>query len=150
MAAVSDAQVAALRATLMLDPAKAAEARSNLTAASDLDIFAELAAAAFMITVSRQFTPPWTRGDIVRFVNVIWAIGMLGDDDRYPLAAETAIRRALGDQTLPSKPVAGEAAARAVLLVCLAADQAAGDAAGLDHLLEQARKQADRWLAERA
>jgi hypothetical protein len=145
MVTVSDTQAAALRASLMLNADEAQELRARLTRAGELDGLSELFYAAFVLAVRRRFAPTWTRGRIVRYVGKIRTTGSSGPDID-PLAAEALIRRALGDDV----PFAGdkeqEAAAQAILLLCIVADLEL-DASDVDLLVAEARKLADGWLA---
>jgi hypothetical protein len=146
--AVSGQQVAALRASLMLDAPQAQAQRTRLTQSGDLHGFTELVDAAFLLAARRRFAPAWTRADIVRYVGSVRAHGP-ADDDIDPLAAEALILRALGTDQRPSADKEAIAAAQAVLLITLIADLQL-DTAGLDRFLTQARGLADQWLSRPA
>lgn len=144
MAVVSGQQMAALRASLMLDAPQAQEWRTRLHQSGDLNGFGELVYAAFLLAVRRRFTPAWTRADVVRYVGRVRARGP-ADDDIDPLAAETLILRALGAAVPLRADEEATAAAQTIVLVTLIADLGL-DAEGLDQFLAEARELADQWL----
>lgn len=142
---VTNDQIAALRASLLLDEAQARDWRDWLIRSRGLDGFGELVYAAFVLAVRRRFAPAWTRADVVRCVGSVRARGP-AEDDIEPLAAESLILRALGRDMPPGADEQAKAAAQAVLLVALVADLGLDDAA-LDQFLDQARALADQWLS---
>ncbi len=148
MVAVSDTQAAALRASLMLNADEAQGLRVRLTRAGELAGFSELLYAAFALAVRRRFAPTWTRAEIVRYVGSIRTTASSGAD-LDPLAAETLIRRALGDDMPLAEDTEREAAAQAILLLCIVADLEL-NVRDIDLLVAEARKLADGWLAGQA
>jgi hypothetical protein len=145
MAAVSDTQAAALRASMMLNAHEARELRARLTEGGELGGFSELVYMAFVLAMRRRFAPTWTRAEIVRYLGSIRTTGSSGGDID-PLAAETLIRRALGDDVPLAGDTEQQAAAQAILLLCVIADLEL-NASDVDLLVSEARKLADGRLA---
>jgi hypothetical protein len=139
---VTDTQLATLRACL--DETAASGNPRDQIDSWELDGFGYLVYAAVVIVVQRRFGPTWTTADVVRYVGNVRSHGP-DSDDIDPLAAESLIRQALGDDIRPGN---ADASTRAILLSCLVADEDL-DSSGLDDLLVRARMLADEWLDKR-
>ncbi|MDQ2875858.1 MAG: hypothetical protein M3Y33_14135 [Actinomycetota bacterium] len=143
---VTDEQVVLLLAYLTGEGQAAQRAAAQITAAGKADGFAELAYAAFLIAARRHFTPGSARAEIIRFVARTRALGA-GEPDS--LAAENELRSALGETTSSMAPAEARTRARVILLAALVASAGLAEDGVIDLLLE-ARRLAERMLAERA
>lgn len=141
---ISSSQVVALRSALAGDGGTF----DHLTAESDVDFrnkFAILTANAFVIAARRRFSRSWSTADVIRFVGSIRARNQGEQADVKAEAAERMLVSALSGE-----PMHGEldefdkGYAQFALLAELVSDL---DGRQLDTLLEQAREEADRWLA---
>lgn len=142
---VSDQQVAALRAALALDAARAREWRARLIGSGDLEGFSELVYAAFVLAVRRYFGVRWGRADVVRYVGSVRARGPAGDDID-PVIAEALVMRALGADVALHASVEAKVEVQTILLGALVADLKL-DSANLTLFAAEARELADQWLA---
>lgn len=141
---VTDAQVAALRAVLT------GETRTFdlMGGASGLDYgeeFAVLIAAAFIAAARRQFGPGWSRSNVIRFVGQLRARDQGEYADVSAGAAEQMLISALEGKPLQRQfDEFAKGYAQAAVLTELVS---ALDEKQLDALLEDARQEANRWLA---
>jgi hypothetical protein len=145
---VTAEQVSALRTYLTLDPDTVEQNRHAIVDAGSTDGFSALLYAALQTATSRRFRPGWIRADIVRYVADIRTRSS-ENIEIDPVAAETILRRALGEKIPSVADEAVKARTQALLLAELTAD-ADLDEIGLDAFVAQSRQLADQWVAEHA
>lgn len=144
--AVSDEQVAALRAFLALDTDETGRITRKLLETGGVQGYGELVYAAFVTAARRRFSPTWAIPDVIRFVAAARAELLQDHVDIDPRTAEILVRRALGDSI--ATELDEEARARAqIFLLCEMVVDAELDDAGLDAFLAQARALADQLTA---
>lgn len=109
-----------------------------------MDPVAPLLYSAFVIAVRKAFAPEFTRGEVVRLVSNVRVL--LGEmrDAVDPVAAETEIRRALGEN-IPAFPDANASAAAQMTVLGYLVRDLGLDGSALSDLLAQARSAADRF-----
>jgi hypothetical protein len=146
MMAVSDEQVAALRAFLTLQPDEAERLTEQLAAVGALDGYGALVYAAFVTAIRRRFSPTWTIPYVIRFVATARARLLKNEIEIDPRAAEILMRRALGDSIVAELDEEARTRAQIFLLGEMVVDEQLDDA-GLDAFLATARVLADQ-LAE--
>src|SRR5262245_39548964 len=95
--AVTDDEVAALRAHLNQDFEVARRLNTQL-AKANVDGYAAVSWASFVLSVRRRFAPKWTVPEVVTYVAALRARWGRDADDIDPRAAETLMRRALDDE----------------------------------------------------
>jgi hypothetical protein len=144
--AVSDEQVAALRAFLALQPDEAERLAKQLAAVGGLEGYGVLVYIAFVTAARRRFSPTWTIPDVIRFVATARAELLQQKIEIDPRTAETLIGQALGDGLAAKLDEEASARARLFLLGELIVDEHLDDA-GLDQFLAQARSLADQLTA---
>jgi hypothetical protein len=141
--AVTDEQVAALRAQLADD----VEEHRRLLAGLDLDsggrAYIALIDAAFFEAAERRFGTGSTMADVIEYVADVRARSQRVADGVDARTAEQLVRKVFSDS--PGEKLDSKAAltAKQVLLSALIADEHLDDA-GLDTVLADARKLADR------
>ena len=145
--AVTDAQVAALRAYLTArtdDESKDAE-RGFLTLSrtDHLDGMGDLVYGAFAAAARRTFAPAWTSADIVRFVAGFRSSSAEAAALLSASAAENQLRGVLGEQQATRPPEEERARAQFLLLAALTV---ALDGQELDEVLAQGRALADSLI----
>lgn len=141
--AISDKQVASLRAFLAHEPSEFVHLTRPLMESTDAEGYGELVYAAFALTVRRRFSPSWTIPDVVRVVATIRARLLETEVDVDPRAAETLIRRVLGDSVAGDFDDEAKSRAQIFVLAELVDDEELDDAA-LDAFLVEARALADQ------
>lgn len=144
--AVSDQQVAILRAYLAQDADEAARLNAQLAQPGDWDGYGEFVWAAFVLAVRRRFAPVWTVPQVVRYVAAVRARRDRDEDDFDPRIAEILMRRALDDNVPADLDEVSRGRAQVFLLGELIADEQLGNAE-LDKFLAQVRTLADNWLS---
>src|SRR6266516_2652175 len=149
--AVTDEQVAALRAYLYLrsdqEADKAEQLFKQLARSGAVEGIGELLYAAFTVAARRKFSPTWTLADIVRFVAQVRAQASDEPSLLDPAAAEHQLRTALGAK-LPGYPAEEARAQTQLVLLPALADSLGLDQAGLDGLLAEARPLADQLITQ--
>lgn len=143
--AVSDTQIASLRAFLSNDPHEGMRLAGSLVDSDDADGFGELLYAAFVTAVRRRFSAAWTIPAVVTFVAAARAALFQDGTDIDPHAAEILIRRALGDSVITGVEEMASARAQVLVLRRLIADERLDDC-GLDRFLAEARALADQLI----
>jgi hypothetical protein len=143
---VSDQQLAALRAFLVLEPDEAGPPTEQTLEVGGVEGYGELVYAAFVAATRRRFSPTWTVPDVIRFVAAVRAELLEDEVDIDPRTAEVLIRRALGDGIVTVLDEEARARAQIFLLCAMVAD-AGFDDAELDAFLAQARGLADQLTA---
>jgi hypothetical protein len=142
---ITDSQITALRAALAGD----ADTLDRLGSGYGWEYggeFAALAAKAFVAAAQRRFPPGWSTADVIRFVGRLRARNQGEQADVDAGAAEQMLLSAI-----TGKPMRGEFSdldkgyAQFALLAELVSDL---DEGALHALLEDARDQADQWLAK--
>ena len=145
--AVTDEQVAALRASLSVGSAAEATGAEQqliqLTRPDAAEGFGHLLYTAFVTAARRKFSAGWTRADLIRFVADVRAHVCMDPNDLDPAAAEHQLRTALGER-IPHYPAEEDRArAQVILLTALAHDLTGPE---LDALLAEARTLADQVI----
>jgi hypothetical protein len=141
--AVSNLQVAALRAFLEIRANDTERLTERLIETGPLEGYGELISGAFAVAVRRRFSPTWTVPDLISFVAVVRA-RLLGDKiDIDPRTAEISMRHALGDGNAAESDEEARARAQIFLLGELIIDEDLDDA-GMDEFLATARGLADQ------
>lgn len=143
--AVSDTQVAALRAFLEQNSDDTERLINQLIETGTLDGYGELVSAAFATVVRRRFSSGWTIADVIGAVANARA-RLIGEEiDIDPRAAEILTRRALGDSIAAEIDEEVSARAQIFLLSELVVTRDLDDAE-MDGFLAAARKLADQLL----
>jgi hypothetical protein len=120
---------------------------SRLTDA-DMPGYEMLTQAVLAQAVARRFASGYTDGDVVRFVARARAGTPVRDEDMAldPLAAETTLRRALGQDVPAVKdPMTRNRCVMALLTITISELELEEQGAGA--LLAEARARADQWLS---
>ena len=144
--AVSDQQVAVLRAYLAQDPDEAERLNAQLGESGGWDGYGEFVWAAFVLAVRRRFAPEWTVPQVVRYVAAVRARQGRDEDDFDPRTGEILMRRALDDDVPADLGELARGRAQVFLLGELIADEQLDDVE-LDRFLAKARALADNWLS---
>lgn len=143
--AVTDGQVAALRAHLAGDIEEHERLYAQLGPAAGTGYNA-LVAAAFCTAVERRFAKEGTRADVMQFVGDVRARSERLSDAIDPLTAERVIRAVYTAESVDDVDDRTMGATQIVLLTALIADAHLDDA-GLDDFMAAARGLADQWLS---
>lgn len=144
--AVTDHQVAALRALLSDDMDRYQQLYRGLDRAEAKKGYPALVTAAFGIAVERRFGTSYQPADIVTFVADVRARTDRLARELDPDVAERVIQAVLGHGTVRGLDREMVTRAKLVLLAGLIAD-ARPDDAGLDEFLASARKLADQLVS---
>jgi hypothetical protein len=144
--AITDAQVAALRAYLTQDPDEAERLNGRLRQTGDLEGYGTLVWAAFVLAVRRRFAPEWTVPDVVKYVADVRARWGRDEDDFDPRTAEILMRRALDDWLEADLDEMARGRAQIFLLSELIADNGLDEATGLDSFMAEARALGDQMI----
>jgi hypothetical protein len=138
---IDDRHVAWLRAQIGGRETSMRQITARLSAPDEMDPLAPLLHHAFVLAVRKAFGPQFTHGEVIRLVaNVRTVLSeMPGLVD--PVAAESEIRRALGEPTPLFPDPNARAAAQLAVLDYLVHDLELGDDQ-TDSLLDQARQAA--------
>lgn len=146
---VTEGQTAAARALIAGDEHDFVRLTTRL-ADADMYPYQLLLEAALALTATRRFGS-FTDGELIRYVARIRAgtPGRAEDMDLDPLAAEAALRRALG-QPAPGDGDPWMRLRSVVALLGVLVSDLELDEAGVDGILAEARTLADRWIAEQS
>lgn len=148
--AVTDEQVAALRAFLMHD----VQATTRITSAlgnRGITGYQRLADAALSVAVVRRFSPSFTNADLVRYIASV-RVSRIADGKEYdfdPAAGENVLRYSLG-QVIPRTPDPTERFRAVIALLDALADSELSSEEDVDDLLAEARELAGTWTHSRA
>ncbi|HLK73634.1 MAG TPA: hypothetical protein VKU77_08335 [Streptosporangiaceae bacterium] len=144
--AVTDDQVAALRALLSDDIDRYQQLYSGLDRAEAKTGYPALVTAAFGIAVERRFGTSYQPADIVTFVADVRTRSDRLARELDPDVAERVVQAVLGHGTARGLDREMVTRAKLVLLAGLIADARLDDA-GLDEFLASARKLADQLMS---
>jgi hypothetical protein len=142
--AVTNAQVAALRAFLMRDPGQSVILVSGL-GGQGTPGYLHLAEAALSVAAVHQF-PRFTSADLVRFVAAVRS-SRIADGDEYdldPAIAESVLAYFLGQKNARLPGPDQRVHAVMALLGALTQDYPPRET-GIDNLLQEAQQLADHW-----
>jgi len=144
--AVTDDQVATLRAYLVGDFATHERLRDQLDPSAAASGYSALLAAAFCVAVERRFSGEDSLPAVIEFVGAVRSRseGLSGKID--PRIAERLIRAVYTDETTDDIDRESRIRTRFLLLAALVVDEMLDDA-GLDAFLGESRKLADQWLS---
>jgi hypothetical protein len=143
---VNDLYMVMLRAHLDGNTRVAQVARDDLPEGEGREALAVLLQAAFAIAAHRQFSPRWSRADVIRFVADTRAQLLERPELLDPVAGEEQIRYALGDDVTITADTGSTTMAQLILLNALIRSLELCPAA-IDDLLDEARMQAERILS---
>lgn len=143
---VNDLYMVMLRAHLDGNTGVAQMARDDLPEGEGREALAVLLQAAFAIAAHRQFSPRWSRADVIRFVADTRAQLLERPELLDPVAGEEQIRYALGDNVTITADTGSTTMAQLILLNALIRSLELSPAA-IDDLLDEARLQAERILS---
>lgn len=143
--AVTDEQVAALRAYLTGDLGQYERLVDQLDPEAARTGYSALLAAAFFEAVDRRFVNSGTTADVAKFVGDVRAKSeRLSKID--PLTAERLIRHSLGEGSIADLDNETVISNQFLLLGALIVDEQLNEA-GLDQFLAEARTVADEWTS---
>lgn len=145
--AITNRQVATLRAQLAGDVAEHRRLFAELNSPEDRTEYTALFSAAFCEAVARRFADGSTRKDVVEFVGDVRSRIDNIADEIDPLVAERLILAVYTDEQIADIEKNTRYATQALLLAALISDEHL-DTNELDNFMAQARKLADRWLAK--
>lgn len=143
--AVTDEQVAALRAFLMHDVQETAQATSAL-GDRGMAGYQRLADAALSVAAVRRFSPRFTSADLVRYVASV-RVARISDGAEYdfdPEAGENVLRYSLG-QTISRAPDPAVRFRAVIALLDALAESELSSEEDVDDLLAEARELAGTW-----
>ena len=143
--AVSDQQVATLRAFLEGDKPKYNDLLADLDRQTDGLGYSALVTAAFFEAVDRQFSTQSPRADAVDYVAAVRSRSSNAAEDVDPRIAERLIREVLGDGSTDDVDGRTSTSTKLYLLTALTVD-AGLDPEGLDQFLGKVTKMADHML----
>jgi hypothetical protein len=143
--AVTDEQVAALRAQLAGDLEEHHRLFTQLTPSDVRSGYRALASAAFCVAAERRFPNGSTAADVIEYVGDVRGRTQAAAQ-MDPRTAERVILAVVTDEPLEDVDPRTSFEIQLLLLAAMTAD-AQLDAAGLDAFLVEARKLADQWLA---
>jgi hypothetical protein len=143
---VNDLHMVMLRAHIAGENRVVRAARDDLPAGEGSEALALLLQAAFAIAAHRRFSPRWTRAEVIRFVADTRALLLEKPDLLDPVAGEEQIRHVLGDDVAITAGTGPATMAQLILLDALIRSLELAPAA-IDDLLDEARQQANRTLA---
>jgi pantoate kinase len=146
MMAVTADQVATLRAHLAGDFDEYNRLWASLDRKAADTGYTALIAAAFFEAVDRRFAKSGAGADVIEFVGSVRARFDEGGDEIDPLAAETLIRAALGDDSGTELDDDTVISTQITVLTALILDENL-DNVDLDEFMEEARKLADEWTS---
>lgn len=137
--------VAWLRAQISGDEARMRQIADELSRLGDLDPLPWLIHCTFVLAVRKAFGERFTSGEVVRLAadarSMLAPSGMIGVID--PVAAESEIRRALGDPA-PEFPDPDARAAAQITVLDYLVHHMALDDGQISELLRQARQMTER------
>ena len=145
--AVTDDEVAALRAHLSGNQALQQELYARLASPAARSRYAVLVAAAFFEAVNRRLAKDGTAADVTSFVAGVRSRSGRLPESIDPQAAEQLIRSALAEEDFPDLDAGTKGRMFIVLLVALVSGEQFSDG-GLGAFLAAARKTADGWLGQ--
>jgi hypothetical protein len=138
---VSDLHMVYLRAQVAGEEAVMRRVLSEITEPRGMDGLLPLAYQAFVLTVRKKFGPRFTHAEVIRFVAHVRAILSERPELVDPVAAESEILRALGQDVPASPDATARSAAHLAVLDVLVHDMDLEDEA-VTGLLNQARRRA--------
>lgn len=144
--AVTDDQVAALRAQLSGDRIEHERLLSMLDGQADRDGYAALIGAAFVVASERRFRANGTAADVIRFVADVRSRTPSAAERIDPKIGERLVLCALTDEPIDDIDADTAIVTQLLLLVGLIAD-AEFESAGLDAFLAESRALADEWMS---
>jgi len=147
--AVTDQQVAALRAYLKGEFERHSQLLDQLDPVADSDGWSALVAAGFFEAVDRRWGDNRDTAQIVEYIGSVRTISPELSDQIDPRVAEPLILACLGQGAVPDVDDETRHATQLLLCTALVADAKYDDEA-LDAFLEEARKIADHWLGQPA
>jgi hypothetical protein len=144
---VTDAQVAALRAFLVLDTDEMAALAYQL-GDRGMPGYIRLAEAALVLLARRRFAPRFNSADLVNYVAAVRTARVTDGDefDFDPVVGEDVLRFSLGQKPMHQMGLEPQLKATIVLLGGLVETELSSQAE-IDDLLTEARELADRWLS---
>lgn len=140
---VDDLHMTYMRAQIAGNEGVMRQALAQLTGPHDLDPLPPLVFEAFVLAVRKWFGSSFTHGQVIRLVAAIRSYDPKLVD---PVAAESEIRRALGDHAALFPDPDARAAVHFILLDFLVRDMQLDNEA-VNRLLDKARDTANRILA---
>ena len=143
--AVTDDQVAALRAQLAGDLEEHRRLFAQLTPTDVRSGYRALTSAAFCVAAERHFPKGTTAADVIAYVGDVRSRTQAAAQ-LDPRTAERVILAVVTDGPLDDVDLRTSFEIQLLLLAAMTAD-AQLDAAGLDAFLVESRKLADQWLA---
>jgi hypothetical protein len=143
--AVTNDQVAALRAYLAGDFAKHRQLMEQLGREGAREGFAALVPAAFVEAAERRFPPGTSMDEITSFVALVRAQHLNDPDEIDPLIAERLIHDVSTGESIGDLNPDVKYRTQFVLLYPLIVEGNFSEA-GLDDLVAEARKLAEEWL----
>jgi hypothetical protein len=144
--AVSDAQVATLRAQLAGRLDEHLRLLEQIDSASDRKAYSALVVACFCEAVERRFGRNGSTADVVDFVADVRSASEDATRKIDPLAAERLIRAVYTDEEVDEVSPDQKRELYVLLLPALIGDEQF-DGPGLDEFLENSRRLADQWLS---
>jgi len=143
--AVSDAQVATLRAQLAGRLDEHLRLLGQIDSASDRKAYSALVVASFCEAVERRFGRDGSAADVVDFVADVRATSNDAARKINPRAAERLIRGVYTDEDVSEVSPDQKRELYVLLLPALIGDEQFDEAA-LDEFLKNSRRLADQWL----
>jgi hypothetical protein len=144
--AVSDQQVATLRAFLEGDKPKYNDLLADLDRHNDGLGYSALVTAAFFEAVDRRFSVQSPQADVVDYVANVRSRSSNAAEDVDPRIAERLIREVLGDGSTSDVDSSTSTSTKLYLLTALLVD-ARLDPEGLDQFIGKVKKMADHMLS---
>lgn len=134
-----DRHVAWLRAQIGGDETTMRQIMADLSGPGDLDPLAPLIHRAFTIAVRRVFGTQFTHGEVIRLVANVRSLLSEAPVPVDPVAAESEVRRALGEHAPAFPDPDARTVAQLTVLDCVVRDLRLGDRQ-IDDLLGEARQ----------
>lgn len=144
--AVTDEQVAVLRAQLKADREEYDRRHAQLDLKSDSKGYAMLLTAAFTLATEQRFPPPVTLADLIRYVADVRSRTPSAAENVDPKIAERLLLAALTDDSISDLDGKAIGVNQSILLVAMVADKGL-DPAGLEEFIEEARELANEWTS---
>lgn len=143
--AVTDDQIATLRAYLTGDFATHRMLRDQLDREAAATGYAALISAAFCVAVLRRFGKDQSPGAVIEFVGTVRSVSEDLSDRIDPRAAERMIQSVFSLEKVADVSQETRFRLQFMLVAALVVDEHLDDA-GLDEFMTEARKLADSWL----
>lgn len=144
--AVTDAQVATLRAQLAGSLDEHLRLLGQIDSASDRRAYSALVVASFCEAVERRFSENSGAAEVVGFVSDVRATSDEAADKIDPRAAERLIRAVYTDEDVSDVTADRKKELYVLLLPALIGDEEFSEAE-LDGFLDKSRHLADQWLS---